>query len=159
MHSKHNVLTSIPNWTFSSSAPLQRFMRKQIPLATVDEVGESMKKQNKKKEARIKLTCDVRWKASSKTPTTATHSFFMMDGILFFLVEKTWMEQETKPLLFFIPPSDVINHAKTPAFMYHSATNVIYFYLATNYAFCVIVNRIRNKNKWIAKLLNAYLIN
>lgn len=42
MHSKHNVLTSIPNWTFSSSAPLQRFMRKQIPLATVDEVGESI---------------------------------------------------------------------------------------------------------------------
>lgn len=48
---------------------------------------------------------------------------------------------------FFIPPTDVINHPKTPAFMYHSATNGIYFYLATKYAFCVIVNRIRNKNK------------
>lgn len=109
MHSKHNVLTSIPNWTFSSSAQLQRFMRKQIPLATVDS-HLNLKgwwkylETKQKKEARIKLTCDVRWKASSKTPTTATHSFFMMDGILFFLVEKPWMEQETKPLLFLYLP-------------------------------------------------------
>lgn len=84
-------------------------MRKQIPLATVDSHLNlkgwwKYEETKQKKEVRIKLTCDVRWKASSKTPTTATHSFFMMEGILFFLVEKTWMEQETKPLLFLYLP-------------------------------------------------------
>lgn len=156
MHSKHNVLTSIPNLAHLRHYSVSCVNKFRWPqLMRLVKVWRN--KTKKGGTDQTDLWCEMESQQQNSDDCDAQFLHDGWDSVL--LGRENVNGTGDQAFAFFIPPSDVINHAKTPAFMYHSATNVIYFYLATNYAFCVIVNRIRNKNKWIAKLLNAYLIN